>query len=147
MPRALPPWRYVPGLQPHPRLGGHGGAAVRPDDPPEQAWVRGLDLLAHRYPWEAHEAFELAWRAWRGERVVLAEASAGLAKVGACWLRCHAGDTRAAERLIDRAGAQVAPLGDPSLDALIRQTRAFVEGADWPTWPAPVGWPERLTDA
>lgn len=138
MDRPLPPYRYVPGLQAHPLRGGHGGCGLTPEDDAQIAWDRGLDLLGCRYPWEAHEAFEHAWLQWREVEPVRGEAAAGMAKIGASWLRMHAGDRQAAARLLDRARVQIAPLEDPVLNELVAETARFLDGGPWPTWPLPI---------
>ena len=58
---ALPPYRYVPGLQPHPHkhAEGHGHAPVLP---PLLLWHHGLDLFDHRFYWECHEVLEGRWK-------------------------------------------------------------------------------------
>lgn len=131
----LPAWRYVPGQGPHPlREGGHGGCGLPEDAPVHEAMLRGLDLLAHRFPWEAHEAFEHAWRQLphgSGAR----QATAGLVKLCAALLRSWCGDPAAARRLVERATADLDAGAPPSIgDArpLLEQVRAFVEGGAWP---------------
>lgn len=132
--RALPDYRYVPGLHPHPLHGGHGGCGLEPHDSAELAFARGLDLLAHRYPWEAHEALEHAWRRWRESHPDRARVAAGLIQVAACWLRAHAGDRAAAERLLASASDKLheTVLVDVDLEALLRDTRDFLDGGPWP---------------
>ncbi len=115
----LPSYRYVPGLHPHPfrHAGGHqftgGGAPVEaPWDPglpwqEDRRYLRGLDLLNHRYLWESHEALEALWHfAPRGsaDRPLLQ----GLIQVGAGLLKQHMGEARASERLLSRAGERLA---------------------------------------
>jgi len=73
---ALPPYRHVPGLTPHPlkHLGGHsygGGIWQSPEQlefDPEQwresrSYLLGVDLFNRAYLWEAHEAWEEVWNA------------------------------------------------------------------------------------
>ncbi|GMV94186.1 MAG: hypothetical protein AMXMBFR82_39640 [Candidatus Hydrogenedentota bacterium] len=68
--RALPPYRHVPGLTPHPvnDLRGHsyGGDALLGFGPPWEsceAFLYGIDLYHQGYLWESHEAWEPLWRA------------------------------------------------------------------------------------
>lgn len=136
--RPLPPHPYVPGRGPHPlRAGGHGGAGLFPNDPPELALARGLDLLAHHFPWEAHEAFEHAWRAWPPDDP-RRRGAAGLVKIGAAQLKGLVGATRPARRLLEGAArdleAGVVP-DDVPWRALLRGTAAWVDGGAWPRWP------------
>jgi len=73
---ALPPYRHVPGLTPHPlkHPGGHsygGGIWQSPEQlefDPEQwresrSYLLGVDLFNRAYLWEAHEAWEEVWNA------------------------------------------------------------------------------------
>lgn len=147
---ALPPYRYVPGLHPHPfrHPGGHlytdGNAPVEApwsaDLPWEQdrRWRRGLDLFNHRYLWEAHEAWEALWHfaenpsAERELLQALIQLSAGL-------LKRHQGEVGAASRLLERArtrlaraealgGARVRGLWLPTLRAKLEALGEVGEG-------------------
>jgi hypothetical protein len=68
----LPPYRYIPGLAPHPRRDrrGHGWGLPEPRAERAEArsavYRRGIDLFNHAYFWESHEAFEALWRASGG---------------------------------------------------------------------------------
>ena len=126
----MPAYRYVPGLQAHPREARHGGSGLHPEDPPDFAVLRGLELLAHRFPWAAHEAFEHAWLAFRATGDPRAEVAAGLAKVAAAWLRTHAAHERAARRLLARAAEQLE--GHPEHAELLTVSRRFVDTGVWP---------------
>jgi len=106
---ALPPYRYVPGLQPHPTRdpAGHtyGGrqtpAAVVPaaDDAAHvDAWRFGVDLFNQFYFWEAHEAWEDVWRAAPPDAPVR-DLVHGLIQVAAALLKLHLGRVEAARRL------------------------------------------------
>lgn len=147
----LPPYRYVPGLNPHPfrHEGGHlyaGGQAPReaPWDP-QQAWstdrryLRALDLFDQRYPWEAHEALEALWHfAPRGEP--LSELLQGLIQLSASLLKRHMGQAPPADRLLEvaerRLGGVVQARGPRwrgvAIPPLLRASRAFQGGDDWP---------------
>ena len=66
----LPPYRYVPGLQPHPskhELGHYNSTPPVPILEPvtqwvdQPCWLRGLDLFDHRFYWECHEQLETIW--------------------------------------------------------------------------------------
>lgn len=67
----FPPYRYVPGKEPHPVRdpGGHSYNKL-PETldnfTPEQwqscePYLYGIDLFNHGYWWEAHEALEVVW--------------------------------------------------------------------------------------
>ncbi len=134
----LPPSRYVPGQGVHPLRGGHGGCGLPPEAPPDLAVARGLDLLDHRFPWEAHEALEQAWRAWPATDPRRTGA-AGLVKVGACWLKHWMGATRVARHLLVAAERDlrtgIVP-HDVRVGRLLAESRAFLDGGPWP---GPVG--------
>lgn len=104
----LPPYRFVPGLHPHPTrdVAGHSYAAAAPPpqpwDPPCWArlepWLHGVDLFNRFYFWEAHEAWEELWRsAPRGlpHELMLR----GLIQIAAALLKCHMRAPAAARRL------------------------------------------------
>ena len=73
--RPFPPYRYLPGINPHPRRDprGHSYAAApqpsrRLDWDPKawpflEDWLWGVDLFNALYLWEAHEAWEPLWLA------------------------------------------------------------------------------------
>jgi len=71
--RPLPPYRYVPGLNPHP-FRHEGGHLYTDGSPPaeepwtgttpwqqDERWLYALDLWDHHFWWEAHEAWEALW--------------------------------------------------------------------------------------
>lgn len=115
---ALPPYRYVPGLNPHPFRHPEGHLytdGTPPAEPPwdptahwtrDTGWLRGLDLFDHRYWWEAHEAWEAVWHQvprsapYRDLLQGMIQAAAGL-------LRHHMGAQAAAERLLARGIARL----------------------------------------
>ena len=67
----FPPYRYVPGLHPHPTnsLDGHsyGGEDEEHEKWNSELWktnqeyLFGIDLYNYHYYWEAHEAWEGLW--------------------------------------------------------------------------------------
>ena len=71
--RALPAYRFVPGLDPHPVIDPAGHSYGKPESsqrplppgewPRNEEYLYGVDLFNRRYYWEAHEAWESAWRA------------------------------------------------------------------------------------
>ncbi|MEL6345073.1 MAG: DUF309 domain-containing protein [Myxococcota bacterium] len=142
---ALPPYRYVPGLNPHPfrHRGGHMYVDGRP--PAEDAaavwehWVRGLDLYDHRFYWEAHESWEACWhRTPPGNARELEQA---LIQSAAAILKRHLGHDRAAERLRKRAAARFTAILDAGERELLgvdvaacwgQLERWFRGEGDWP---------------
>lgn len=116
--RPLPSYRYVPGVQPHPRRdpAGHSYApkAQRVAHPTWccehwrtlDEWLYGVDLFNRFYFWEAHEAWEGLWAsAERGTPAALA--LQGLIQVAAALLKLHVGRGDAARRLWRAARAQL----------------------------------------
>ena len=71
--RPFPPYRFLPGLAPHPRRdpSGHSYGQPEPAPPaflPEDWWdsewyLYGVDLYNFAYWWECHEVFEALWHA------------------------------------------------------------------------------------
>lgn len=69
--KAFPPYRFTPGVNPHPRRDPQGHAFGRPEKkpaymPPEQwrknaLYLHGVDLYHQGYLWESHEAWESLW--------------------------------------------------------------------------------------
>lgn len=69
--RPFPPYRFTPGLNPHPRQNPKGHAYGRAEEkpsclPPErwqenEPYLFGVDLYHQGYLWESHEAWESLW--------------------------------------------------------------------------------------
>ena len=110
----FPPYRYVPGVRPHPYR-DPAGHSYRPQPistrhPPwhaEQwrtlgAWLYGVDLFNNFYFWEAHEAWEGLWAvADRGSApAVMLQ---GLIQIAAALLKTHMG-VLAGARTLSREG-------------------------------------------
>ena len=118
--RPFPSYRYVPGLQPHPRRDPAGHSYERhpalgrhaPWDPEEwrtlDDWLYGVDLFNAFYFWEAHEAWEGLWATAERDsaRALLLQ---GLIQIAAALLKTHM-------RVF--AGAQI--LSNQGLDKLRR---------------------------
>lgn len=122
----LPPYRYVPGLNPHPfrHSGGHAytdGSAPQ-EDPGQlpRLWRRGSDLFDQRFYWEAHEAWEACWHHTpAGPRRQLQQ---GLIQAAAARLKLHMGHLSPAQRL------QQIALG--RLDAVLEAGETTVDSVD-----------------
>ena len=112
--RALPPYRYVPGLMAHPfrHEGGHmytdGTAPVhapwdhRVDWSTDPTAMFAADLFDHRYFWEAHEAWEAMWHGCPRPSVDR-DVLQSLIQTAAALLQTHIGAHRSAKMLLDRA--------------------------------------------
>lgn len=59
--RPLPPYAFLPGVDPHPTRAPGGHSHGRGPEPLDTAFVWGVDLYNHGYLWEAHEAWEPLW--------------------------------------------------------------------------------------
>ena len=111
----LPPYRHVPGLNPHPIKDpkGHlyGLDEALPSVACEQlpaSWrqcdeyLYGVDLFNRAYFWEAHESWELVWIG-AGKTTEPARFVQALIQVSASLLRQHLGTPRGAQNLWVRA--------------------------------------------
>ena len=110
--RALPPYAYLPGRDPHPVRDPRGHSfgiepdAPQPPDPQRwstcHAYLYGIDLFNHGYYWEAHEAWEGLWRACgrRGPGAAFFKALIGFAATG---LKLRAGNLKGARAHAARA--------------------------------------------
>ena len=107
--RALPAYRFVPGLHPHPTRSheGHSYGRLVPDAHPPwapeqwpalQPYLRGVDLFNRWYFWEAHEAWEPLWRAHPPDSES-ARFIQGLIGVAAALLKLHVREVTAAQKL------------------------------------------------
>ena len=69
--RVFPPYRYIPGLHPHPTNSPDGHSYGGEDEEHEkwdsslwrenEYYLFGIDLYNYHYYWEAHEAWEGLW--------------------------------------------------------------------------------------
>ncbi|MEC7987750.1 MAG: DUF309 domain-containing protein [Myxococcota bacterium] len=99
----LPPYRYVPGLLPHP-LRSPEGHLYQKDVcyPSSERWwedhylLRGADLFDHRFYWEAHEVWEERWHQVSSEYRTFLQA---LIQMAAAILKHHLGHKRPCARL------------------------------------------------
>lgn len=107
--RALPAYRFVPGLHPHPTRSPQGHSYGRPVPdvhppwmpeqwPALQAYLRGVDLFNRWYFWEAHEAWEPLWLAQAVDSEP-ARFIQGLISVVAALLKLHLREATAARTL------------------------------------------------
>ena len=116
---ALPRYRYVPGVLPHPFRDPNGHDHLATLDLPDPAWTTdqgwaanvhhryALDLFENRFYWESHEVWEDVWLLLprpSAERELLQ----ALIQVAAATLKRHMGSVRAPVTLTDRARARLA---------------------------------------
>lgn len=101
----FPPYRYVPGRNPHPRAHPEGHSYGKPEEvhpswnPDEwktlERYLYGVDLYNYAYFWETHEALESLWRAAEPSSVK-ARFMQGLIQIAAASLHRHMGHTESA---------------------------------------------------
>jgi hypothetical protein len=107
--RPLPRYAFLPGRHPHPARDADGHSHDAADQgmdglTPDQRLRWGLDLFAHGYYWEAHEAWEAVWAASvRGspQRAL----TKGLILLAASGVKLRTGKAVAAERHAKRASS------------------------------------------
>ncbi|MEE2750483.1 MAG: DUF309 domain-containing protein [Myxococcota bacterium] len=147
----LPPYRFVPGVNPHPfrHPDGHmytdGSAPTEaPWDPAvdwhaDRLWLRGLDLFDHRYYWEAHECWEAIWHSVPREDPFFLLLQ-GLIQSAAYLLKTHMGHHEAAarlrlvsiEKLSEVLAAEDMPYRGVDLNHFIAQLNSFESSEAWP---------------
>jgi len=111
----FPAYRFVPTLNPHPRLDprGHSYGVPSPDITAEaralandwrasQCFRYGVDLYNYAYWWEAHETWEPLWLAQPPD-TPLRHALQGLIQVSAAHLKRHVGQPKGTRTLLTRA--------------------------------------------
>lgn len=138
----FPPYRFVPGLTPHPRrhpdghMFGHEPEPPRPVDPERwqgsEAYRFGIDLYNFAYWWECHEAFEELWNVV-GRESLTGQYLQGVIQVAAANLNRHKGNPKGALWLWGEGLARLATTPDRymGLDvrAFERDVIAFRDGA------------------
>lgn len=96
--RGFSPYRFTPGVNPHPRRDPQGHAFGKPDEkpnyiPPERwkengLYLHGVDLYHQGYLWESHEAWETLWHL-TGKEDVEGQFLQGLIQNAAALLKVH----------------------------------------------------------
>lgn len=94
----FPPYRFIPGENPHPTENplGHSYGKKEPEIGifvPEnwrttEQYLFGIDLYNYGYWWESHEAWESLWRV-ASRRDVSRDYLQGLIKISAAFLKWH----------------------------------------------------------
>lgn len=108
--KAFPLYRFVPGLNAHPKEDPLGHSFGKPEEDAvilsEENWRRnehylyGVDLYNFAYWWESHEAWEALWGETRtGE--VANDFLQGLIQVSAAFLKWHLKERRGVESLFE----------------------------------------------
>ena len=115
--RPFPPYRFIPGLNPHPRRDPKGHAYGRPETPPprfapeewrrNEAYLHGIDLYNFAYWWECHEELEGLWHL-TGHEGTEAQFLQGIIQVAAANLKRHVDQVEGARRLGREAVARLA---------------------------------------
>ncbi len=123
----LPPYRFVAGLNPHPRRDpkGHsyGTFEIRPPSVAPERWrenavyLHGIDLYNFAYWWECHEALEGLWHL-TGHEGTEAQFLQGIIQVAAANLKRHVGSKDGARRLGGEAVRRLASVGRPDFMGL-----------------------------
>lgn len=135
---ALPAYRFVPGLHPHPVADPRGHGFGKPPRYPVTAldgrrwrestgYLYGCDLYNRGFWWEAHEAWETIWHLADRDSPEHA-ALQGLIQLANCHLKLHMGRLGAVsrlresygfhlERVIELAGSGFLGLNVPALRA------------------------------
>jgi len=106
--RPFPGYRFVAGLNPHPRRHPQGHAygtveIVPPRLPPERwrenaVYLQGIDLFNFAYWWECHEALEGLWHL-TGHQGVESQFLQGVIQVAAANLKRHMASLDGSRRL------------------------------------------------
>lgn len=143
----FPPYRFVPGRNPHPTAHPDGHSYHLPGEPEEEvAWVApedwrrsdaflyGCDLYNHAYWWEAHEAWEGLWQVC-DKKAPQGLFLQGLIQVAAAHLKLYVGHDRGVARLwnsavvyLDRVvAAESLTAGDRFMGLELTRFRASVE--------------------
>jgi len=110
--RALPPYSYVPGLNPHPTSDPRGhsfGLHDPPANPLDEftfhasaTYLYAIDLFNHGFYWEAHEEWEALWHA-AGRHGRTADFLKGLIKLAAAGVKAREGRAAGVRQHAQRA--------------------------------------------
>ena len=142
--RALPPYAFLPGRDPHPTRDPAGHSFGHEDAPPprvdptrwrqSEAYLWGTDLYNLGFLWEAHEAWEGLWHVSKPDRIQ-ALFLQGLIQCAAAWLKIGMQQPQGLVRLSDLAQAKLAEVSRASggvymglgLDPFLQAVRAFAD--------------------
>lgn len=120
--RAFPSYRFVGGLNPHPRRDPKGHKYGVPEVPPpripperwreNEVYRHGIDCYNFAYWWECHEELEALWHL-TGHEGTEAQFLQGIIQVAAANLRRHVGSPVGAKRLAGEAVQRLESVGRP----------------------------------
>ena len=106
--RPFPPYRFLPGKNPHPRRDPRGHSYGQPEPKPSafapdewqksEDYLYGIDLYNFAYWWECHEVFEGLWHAM-GHRTQQGNFFQALIQLAAAYLKRHLANATAANNL------------------------------------------------
>ena len=135
---SFPPYRYVPGLHPHPikHPKGHmyeGSSLFQRGEgwEEDERFLYGADLFDGRFYWEAHENWEHCWHRAEGSYKICIQ---GLIQVSAAILKHHMGSVKPRDTLFDSASQKLKSSKDVNwcFLGLLRDTKEFFAGGNWP---------------
>lgn len=122
--RTLPPYRFVPGLNPHPtgQESGHsyGQQDFKPPRVPPEQWrdnqvyLYGIDLYHQGFLWESHEAWESLWNLSK-KRDVEGQFLQGLIQNAAAQLKLHIKNLEGALHLSMEAYRRLSTIADSEI--------------------------------
>lgn len=131
----FPPYRFVPGRNPHPRNNRHGHSYGQPvlqfTAFPLEGWQQaegylyGIDLYNYAFWWECHEVFESYWHAV-GPKTEQGNFFQALIQLAAANLKCFVGDIQAADNLMKRGLIRLGRVPDCYMGVDVRGLREDV---------------------
>lgn len=120
----FPPYRFLPGLNPHPRNHPEGHSYGKPEENPGpwtvNEWRRltpylfGVDLYNYAYWWESHEKFESLWIS-AGRSTPRAQFLQGMIQIAGANLHWHRGNKTSARNMAEKGVVRLrrsAPQGE-----------------------------------
>ena len=135
--RLFPPYRFVAGLNPHPRKSPEGHAYGHPEVPPpriepdrwraNEEYLHGVDLYNFAYWWECHETLEGLWHVV-GHATVEGQFLQGIIQVAAANLKRHVGTASGARGLAGEAIRRLASVGKRTFMGL--EIGPFIHGVN-----------------
>ena len=133
--RPFPPYRFIPGLTPHPTRHPEGHSynqepnSLKSFDPDKwrscEEYLYGIDLFNHGYWWEAHEALEAVWVA-AGRRTNTGLFVKGLIQVAVAHLKKFQGFHDVATRMAQAGLQKMMPVNRVYLGIEITRLRAAI---------------------
>ncbi len=133
--RPFPPYRFIPGLAPHPTRDPEGHSynhepeLLKSFDPDKwhssEEYLYGIDLFNHEYWWEAHEALEAVWGA-AGRRTNTGLFVQGLIQVAVAHLKKYQGFDDVATRMAQAGLQKMMPVNQVFLGIEMTRFRALV---------------------